>query len=95
MDGGFTAQQFAIIAGFLLILASTVSTKEKYQAAYGVLGLVAVFWAFGFFGFGRVVERIIPALVLLFGLFSLYTKGAVQLITILITIILFVQLPYI
>ena len=95
MEGSFTPEQFLIIVGFLLILASTVSKDEKYQAAYGVLGLIAIFWSFGFFGFGRVVERMVPALVLLFGLFSLYTKGAVQLMTILVTIVLFVQLPYI
>ncbi|MBN2517411.1 MAG: hypothetical protein JXB14_01045 [Candidatus Altiarchaeota archaeon] len=95
MDGFVTAQQASLIAGFLLILASSASKKEDYQAAYGVVGLILVFWGLGFFGLGRVVKNMIPALALLFGLFSLYTKGTTQLLTILITIILFYQIFYI
>jgi hypothetical protein len=88
-------QLAALVGGFLLILVSAVSKDEKWQSAYGVLGLILIFWGLGFFGLGRVVQSMVPALTMLFGIFALYTKGSAQLICILVTIILFCQIVYI
>ncbi len=85
----------SMVLGFALMLVSATSKDEKWQVAYGVLGLIFIFWSFGWFGLGRVVRSLVPALTLLFGFTSLYTKGSTQLLSIIITIILFYQIFYV
>ncbi len=85
----------AVVVGFSLMFVAAASKEEKWQTAYGVAGLIFIFWGLGYFGFGRVVESLVPALTLLFGLFAMYTKGAAQLLSILVTIILFYQIFYV
>lgn len=84
-----------LFLGFVLILISAISKDEKWQVAYGVIGLVFIFWSFGWFGLGRVVRSLVPALTLLFAMFSFYTKGSAQLLSIVITMVLFFQIFYI
>ncbi len=80
-----------MVAGFLLMLVAAASKKEKWQTAYGIVGLVLIFWSLGFLGLGPVAQSLMPATALLFGLFSMYTKGSAQLICILVTIVLLLQ----
>jgi len=85
---------WGIFAGFVFILVSAATKEEKWKLTYGVVGLILTFFGLGFFGFGRVVDSLLPAMALLFGLSSFYTKGNAQLISILITISLFFHLTY-
>ena len=80
------------MVGFTLMLVATVSKEEKWKLAYSVVGIIFIFYSLGYFGFGRVVETLLPALTLLFGLLSFYTKGTAQLFSILATIVLLTSL---
>lgn len=84
-----------VVIGFMFILIATISKNEKWQMAYGIVGLIFLFWSFGFFGFGRIVHSLVPPLTILFALFSFYTKGTAQLLSIVITLILLQQLFYV
>ncbi len=81
-----------LVIGFVLMLISAVTKEEKWKLAYGVAGLIFTFWGLGFLGWGRVVESLLPGLMLLFGLCSFYTKGNAQLVSILVTIALLFQI---
>jgi hypothetical protein len=81
-----------LVIGFVLMLVATVSKEENWRLAYAVVGLIFIFYSLGYFGFGRVVETLLPALTLLFGFLSLYTKGSAQLLSMLITIVLLTNL---
>ena len=80
-----------LLVGFVLILVSVVTKKENWQMAYSVVGVIFIFWSLGFFGFGRVIQSLIMPLTLLFGLFTFYTKGSAQLLSMLVTLILIFQ----
>lgn len=86
-----TTALFGAVVGVLLIMIAGATKKEKWQMAYGLLGLFFIFYSLGFLGFNGVIEKIGPALVLLTGLFSFYTKGTAQLVAMLAFIILFYQ----
>jgi hypothetical protein len=86
---------FGLVVGFLFILVSAVTKEERWQVAYGVVGLMFIFWSFGLFGLGKVTQSLIPALTILFALFSFYTKGTTQLLSIVVTFILFSQVAII
>jgi len=88
----FSPALAAAVIGFIFILVATISKDEKWQMAYGIMGLIALFWSFGFFGVGRLTQSLIPPLTLLFGLFSFYTKGSAQLLSVVVTIVLLVSL---
>lgn len=92
----FITPAFAgVVAGFALLMVSAAADEEKWQVAYGVLGLMLLFWSFGFFSMGRVTKIYIPALTMFFGFTSLYTKGTAQLVSIIVTVILFFQIFYV
>jgi len=80
------------IIGFIFVLIATISKEEKWQIAYGIVGLIFLFWAVGIFEFGRFYKSLIPPLTLLFGLFSFHTKGNTQLLAVIVTIILLVSI---
>jgi len=86
-----TPALFGAMAGVILILVAGATKKEKWQMAYGLLGLFLIFFSLGFLGFNGVLAKIGPALVLLTGLFSFYTKGTAQLVAMLAFIVLFYQ----
>jgi hypothetical protein len=81
-----------LLIGFTLLLVASVSKKENWQLAYALLGVVFLFWSFGFFGFGRVVQSLIMPLTLLFGLITMYTKGSAQMLSMLVTLVLLFQI---
>jgi len=81
-----------VLIGFLLIAVAAVTKKEKWQMAYGVIGLIFIFWSLGYLGFGPFMTSVLPALTLLFALFTFYTKGSTQLISMFMTILLLFQL---
>lgn len=86
---------WGVVIGFVLMLVSAVTKEEKWKLAYGVVGLIFVFWGLGFFGFeSRLVTSLLPGLMLAFGLFSFYTKGSAQLISILVTIALLFYISF-
>jgi hypothetical protein len=87
----FTPALGGLVIGFALMLMAATAKNERWQLAYGVVSLIFVFWALGFFAMGRVYGSTIPALAMLFGLFSVYSKGSAQLVSIMITIVLFYQ----
>jgi hypothetical protein len=90
-----SAELAALVGGFLFILFASVSKEERTQVTLGVLGIAGIFWGLGLFGFGRVFEGMLPAVTLMFGCFSFYSKGNAQLISVIITTVLFFQLFYI
>jgi len=91
----FSGQLGAMFIGFIFILVASVSDKEKTQSALGLMGLLFIFWGLGFFGLGRVVKNMVPALTLMFGLFSFYTRDSAQMLCILVTIVLAAQIAFI
>jgi len=86
---------WGIFIGFVLMVVSAVTKEEKWKLAYGVVALIFTFWGLGFLGFGRLTESLMPGLMLLFGLFSFYTKGNAQLISILLTIGLLFHISFV
>lgn len=81
-----------MIIGFVLIFVAACTKKEKWQVAYAVVGLIFIFWSLNYFSLGRLDASLVPALTLLFGLFSMYTKGNAQMISMLVTLTLFFQI---
>jgi hypothetical protein len=89
---GMMPALWGVFTGFVLITVAAVTKSEKWKLAYGVVGLIFTFVGLGFFGFGRLTDSIMPAMALLFGLFSFYTKGNAQLLSILVTMVLIFQI---
>ena len=82
-----------LVIGFTLILVAALTKNEKWGMAYGVVGLIFLFWSLGYFDLGsKMMTGITPALALLFGLFTMFTKGSAQLLSMVITIIFFFQI---
>lgn len=78
-----------MVIGVSLIILGSTSKEEKWQTAYGIVGLIAIFWSMGLFNLaGGKFGTLTPAVTMLFGLFSMYTKGNAQLLSIIVTIIL-------
>jgi hypothetical protein len=78
--------------GFVLIFVAAVTKKEKWQLAYGMVGLIFILYSLGYFSFGRLDQSITPALFMVCGLFTFYTKGTAQLLAILATLVLLFQI---
>jgi hypothetical protein len=82
-----------LVIGFALVLVAAMTKNEKWMVAYGVAGFIFVFWSLGYFNLdGRFATSLLPAATLLFGLFTMYTKGSAQLLSMLVTMILFFQM---
>lgn len=81
-----------MLAGFILFVVAATTKNQKWQVAYGTMGLVVMFFSLGFFSFGRVTMSLMPPLAIFFGLSSFYTKGNAQMISMLVTIVLVLQL---
>jgi hypothetical protein len=77
-----------LLIGFVLMLVAVVSNKEKWQIAYSIVGLIFILWGLGYFNIGMVLTGLGIPLLLLFFLFSMFTKGTAQLASILITLLL-------
>jgi len=79
----------ASLIGVTLITLGSTSKEEKWQVAYGTVGLILIFWSLGLFNVSSSkFTTLAPAVTMLFGLFSMYTKGNAQLISILVTMIM-------
>jgi hypothetical protein len=87
-----TASIAGMTIGLVLIMVAAATRKEKWRLTYAVVGLIFIFYSLQFFQFGRLDQNLLPALTMLFGLFSFYTKGSAQLIAILTTLVLFFQI---
>jgi len=85
-------EQFTLIIGFFLIAISAITEDERQKAAFAVFGLIAVFFALGFFNIWLMAPIFTPILLMLFGFLSFYTKGTEQLVSVLLTIMAFTQL---
>jgi hypothetical protein len=87
-----TASIAGMTIGLVLIMVAAATKKEKWRLAYGLVGLIFILYSLQYFSFGRLDQSLLPALTLLFGLFSFYTKGSAQLISILTTLVLVFQI---